>query len=328
MADYLLKRILQSIVVIFLVSVLSFGLIHSAPGDPVNAIYGPRIQEMRPEDRERIRANLGLDQPLPVQYLRWIKGLTKGDLGYSYITGRPVTTSVLERLPATVLLAAASSLIILALSIILGVVSGLRRNSPIDHATTVVSLFFISTPGFWLALMLILLFCVGLKWLPSSGMTSIGADFSLTDLARHLILPSLVLSFSHIGYYIRFVRAGVWEHCGMDYVWALRARGIKEKTILYRHVLKNSLLPFVNYLGVTIPVMLGGSVVIEYIFAWPGIGQLSVEAATSRDYSVLMGTVLLAGTMVVIGNFITDIICMALDPRFAAGQLGREVNAG
>lgn len=328
MGEYLLKRILQSITVIFLVSVLSFGLIHSAPGDPVNAIYGPKIQEMRPEDRERIRENLGLNRPVPVQYMRWIKGVMAGDLGHSYISGRPVSSTILERLPATVLLAGASSVLIVALSVILGVISGLKRNSTFDHSVTVVSLFLISTPGFWLALMLILTFCVGLKWLPSSGMTGIGTDFSATDLLRHLILPSVVLSFSHIGYYIRFVRAGVWEHSGMDYVWALRARGIKEKTIIYRHILKNSLLPFVNYLGVTIPVMLGGSVVIEFIFAWPGIGQLSVEAAAARDYGVLMGTVLLAGTMVVIGNFITDIICMMLDPRFASGQLGGEVNAG
>lgn len=328
MVDYTIKRLMQSVMVIFMISMVSFGLIHAAPGDPVNALYGPRIQEMRPEDRERIRANLGLNQPVPVQYLKWIKGALKGDLGYSYITGRPVATSIMERLPATLLLAGASLLIILALSVLLGVLTGLRRSSPLDHCTTVVSLFLVSTPGFWLALMLILIFCVGLKWLPSSGMLSIGTGFSTGDLLAHLLLPALVLSLSHIGYYIRFIRAGVWEHSRMDYVWALRSRGIKEQSILYKHILRNSLLPFINYLGVTIPVMLGGAVVIEFIFAWPGIGQLSVEAAASRDYSLLMGTVLLAGTMVVGGNFLTDVACMLLDPRTAAGQLGKEVKAG
>lgn len=324
MGAYLIERSLQSMVVIFIISLFSFGLIHAAPGDPVDALYGPKIQEMRPEDRERIRENMGLNQPVTVQYYKWIRGVLKGNLGCSYITGRSVSLCIFERLPATLLLAGTSSVIILLLSVVLGVFGGLKRNSLLDHIITVVSLLFVSTPGFWLALMLILIFCVSLKWLPSAGMVTIGSNFSLSDLLKHLILPAVVLSFSHIGYYIRFVRAGVWEQTHMDYVTSLRARGIKEGTIVYKHVLKNSLLPFVNYLGVTIPVMLGGAVVIEAIFAWPGLGQLSVEAAASRDYSVLMGTIIFTGLLVVFGNFITDVICMYLDPRVAAGQLGKE----
>ncbi|MGB9903716.1 MAG: ABC transporter permease [Desulfotomaculales bacterium] len=323
MGSFILQRALQSVAVLLITSILSFALIYAVPGDPVNAIYGPKIQELRPEERERIRANLGLNQPIPVQYTWWLINITRGDMGISYTSGRPVATIIRERLPATFLLAGASSAIIFFLAIFLGVLTGLKRNSGVDHATTAISLTLASTPNFWLALMLILIFGVWLKVLPTAGMSTIGQQSSVADVLRHLILPACVLSFGHIGYYIRFVRAGVWEQLQLDYVLALRARGIKESTILYRHVLKNSLLPFVNYLGATIPVMLSGTVVVETVFAWPGLGQLSVAAATSRDYSLLMGTVMLAGVLVIAGNFLADLAGMLLDPRTAAGQLGR-----
>jgi len=322
MGSFLFRRTLQSLVVIVLITVISFGLIHAAPGDPVMAIYGPRVQELSEEDRERIKENMGLNQPLVVQYGKWLQRMSKGDLGESLVTGRPVLDSIMERLPATVLLAGASALLILVLSLSLGVLTGLKRGSAIDHLTTVFSLIFISTPGFWLGLMLILIFGVGLKILPTAGMKTLGVEFSVLDLLSHLILPAVVLSVSHLGYYIRFVRASFWEQYRMDYVWALRARGIQERAIIFKHVLKNSLLPYVNYLGVTLPVMLGGAVVVETVFAWPGLGQLSVQAAASRDYSMLMGCVLLAGILVVLGNFCADLVCMILDPRVAAGQLG------
>lgn len=326
MGSFILKRVLQSAAVLLITSMLSFALIHAAPGDPVNAIYGPKIQELSQEDRERIRANLGLNQPLPVQYCRWLISIIKGDMGVSYVTGRPVAEEILERLPATFLLAGTSTFIILVIAILFGVVTGLKRDSCIDHATTAISLALVSTPNFWLALMLILIFGVCLKMLPTAGMISTGQQFSVADVLRHLLLPSSVLAFGHIGYYIRFVRAGVWEQFQLDYVWALRARGVRERTILFKHVLKNSMLPFINYLGATIPVMLSGAVVVETVFAWPGLGQLSVAAATSRDYSLLMGTVMLAGVLVIAGNFFADLLCMLLDPRIAAGQLGREVS--
>lgn len=327
MGGYLLNRMLQSLIVIFLISIISFALIHAAPGDPTIAIYGPRVQELRPADRERIRENLGLNRPLPVQYAKWLERVMHGDLGYSYRTGLPVWNSIVEKVPATFLLAGTSILLILLLSIILGVLTGIRRDSWLDHLTTIMSLTLVSTPNFWLALMLILIFGVWLGWLPTSGMSTIDRGMTGVDVLRHLILPAAVLAFSHIGYYIRFVRASVWEQSQLDYVWAMRARGIREQTILFKHVLKNSLLPFVNYLGVTIPVMLSGAVVVEAVFAWPGLGQFSVEAATTRDYSVLMGTILMAGIVVVMGNFLADVVCMYLDPRVAAGQLGKEVKA-
>lgn len=328
MVNYLINRVLQSAVVLFIISMMAFTLIHIAPGDPIDALYGPvAIQKMRVEDKERIRANLGLDKPIPVQYAKWSQGVLKGDWGNSYISGRPVASSIIERIPATILLAATSSVIILLVSIILGVYTGLYRNSVGDHLVTITSLVLVSTPGFWLSLMLILIFSVILGWLPSAGISTTGASFSLVDTLKHLILPAVVLALSHIGYYIRFIRSSIWEQMKMDYVLALRARGIKEKTIIYKHVLKNSLLPFVNYLGVTIPVMLSGAVVIEQIFAWPGLGQLSVNAAIQKDYSLLMGTILFAGFLVVLGNLLADIISMLLDPRVAAGQLAKEVKA-
>ncbi|MGB9846125.1 MAG: ABC transporter permease, partial [Desulfotomaculales bacterium] len=185
MGSFILQRALQSVAVLLITSILSFALIYAVPGDPVNAIYGPKIQELRPEERERIRANLGLNQPIPVQYTWWLINITRGDMGISYTSGRPVATIIRERLPATFLLAGASSAIIFFLAIFLGVLTGLKRNSGVDHATTAISLTLASTPNFWLALMLILIFGVWLKVLPTAGMSTIGQQSSVADVLRH-----------------------------------------------------------------------------------------------------------------------------------------------
>ncbi len=319
MTVYVLKRLAESVIVLAAVSILAFALMHLAPGDPINAMYGERSQELRPEDRQRIIHNFGLDQPLPVQYFYWVKQALSGDFGYSYLTGRPVINTLMERFPATCILVIVAAVLIVFLSLSLGLATGLHPGSTLDRMVSILSLTLISTPGFWLALMLILLFGVELRVLPTAGIYTTGREPSAPDLARHIILPALVLAFGHLGYYIRFIRARISEELGLDYVQSLQARGLKPNRIVMRHVLKNSLIPFINYFGVTISTMLGGAVVVESVFAWPGLGQVSVAAAVSHDYSLLMGSVLLTGFLVICGNLLADVACALIDPRIAAG---------
>lgn len=325
MIRYVISRILESVAVLFLVSILAFALMHAAPGDPVMAIYGVKVQQMRPEDRERIRENLGLSQPLPVQYIRWLKGALQGDLGRSLITGRLVSEEMRERIGPTLVLALTSTLLIVVLTLAIGLVAGIYRGSWFDYLATFVTYVLMCLPGFWFGLMLILTFCVVLRWLPSSGMITLGMNFTWSDFLRHLILPAVVLSFTHLGYYIRLLRGSVAAVREKDFVLVLRARGLEEKKIIFKHVLRNALLPYVTYLGVSVSITLGGSVVTETIFAWPGLGQLAVEAAVSRDYPVMMGTTLLTAALVVGGSLIADLICAWLDPRIV---LTREKGEG
>ncbi|KNZ71114.1 binding-protein-dependent transport system inner membrane protein [Thermincola ferriacetica] len=317
MGRYIVSRLTESIIVLFIISIVAFGLVHLAPGDPAMALYGDQVQKMRPADWERIRENLGLNRPLPVQYYKWIFNVLKGDMGRSFMTGRDVKTMLLERFPGTLLLSATATVIIIGLTLVVGIYAGMRQYSFFDYASTTVSFILMSVPGFWFAMMLILVFSVGLKWLPSSGMTSIGTKFSIPDVLKHLILPAVVLSFTHLGYYIRLLRGSVAVAKEQDFVTVLKARGIKNSVIVARHILRNAMIPFVTYLGVSISIMLAGSVVTEAIFAWPGLGMLSVEAANNRDYPVLMGTILFSGALVVGGSLVVDLFCAWLDPRIA-----------
>lgn len=317
MGSYIFSRLTESIVVLFIISIVAFGLVHLAPGDPAMALYGDQIQKLRPADRERIRENLGLNRPLPIQYCKWIANMLKGDLGRSFMTGRDVKSMLLERFPGTLLLSVTATVIIIGLTLVIGIYAGMRQYSAFDYVSTAVSFVLMSIPGFWFAMMLILVFCVGLKWLPSSGFSTIGADFSVIDVLKHLILPAVVLSFTHLGYYIRLIRGSVAVVKEQDFVMVLKSRGLKNSAIVIKHIVRNAMIPFVTYLGVSISIMLAGSIVTEAIFAWPGLGMMSVEAANNRDYPVLMGTILFSGALVVGGSLAADLFCAWLDPRIA-----------
>lgn len=264
MAKYAFSRLLAVIPVLVILSILAFGLMHMAHGDPAVAMYGGNIEKMRESDQERIRENLGLNQPLPIQYFKWLSGALQGDLGVSYLDGRPVLELIQERIPATLLL------------------------------------FFSSV-------------CLG--WLPSAGMNSLGQEGDWLDLFHHLILPAVVLSVSHLGGYIRFLRSSMLEVMSQDYIKAARAKGIPKRIIIYTHALKNALLPFITYLGLSLPGYFAGTFVVEAIFAWPGMGELAMEAARDRNYSVLMGTILFSGLLVTCSNLLVDLFCFLADPR-------------
>ena len=309
--NYIVKRILQLVPTIIGVTLVVFVLVHSAPGDPVTMFYGlqPGVH-FRPEEFERIRHQLGLDRPLYIQYTDWLWKLMHGDLGYSYILALPVKELVLKAAMNTVLLSATSLAISISIGIVTGVISSVRQYSLADNIATTIILFLWSMPYFWLALLLIYTFSVGLGWLPTSG---IGA--TPLEMLRHLILPASVLGTGGTALIFRLTRSSMLEILRQDYIVAARAKGLKERVVVYRHALKNALLPVTTVIGLYLGYVISGSAIIETIFAWPGMGRLMVDSSFSRDYPVIIGISLVSSVMVVLSVLITDLTYTLLDPR-------------
>ena len=312
MTRFVAHRVLQAVPLLFLISVLVFALIHAAPGGPLEMyLANPNV---RPEDIERLRVALGLDRPLTVQYFAWIRGFVVGEWGYSYSDGRPVLERLVERLPATLELIGGAIVIAAVVALPLGVLGALRRGSWIDHGTTVVSFAGISLPVFWVGLVLQLVFAVGLGWLPSSGRSTFG-DGGFADRLSHLIMPAIVLAVVHAAVWSRFLRSSMGTVLQERFVLAARARGIRERGVVWRHALRNALLPFVTVLLMDAAIMVTGAVITESVFAWPGLGSLFTEALGRRDYTVLMAFLMMTSAAVVTLNLFADVLYHALDPR-------------
>lgn len=310
---FIFKRTVQGLLVVFLLSIISFAIINAAPGDPATALYGPMADRLTTEERARINKNYGADRPVTERYIKWMGGMLKGDLGISYFEGRKVTEILRERIPNTLILFINSIILILIFSLILGLKAGFNENSIWDKFVSGISVVFYSIPAFWLALIFIIIFSVYLGWLPSSGNKSISEDVGIFENLKYVIMPVAVMVISHVGAYARFVQEKVKEESNSHYVTAARANGMDEKKLM-KGIIKNALVPFINYLGITIPGFFGGSVIIETVFAWPGLGMLSVKAANSKDYPLLMGTIFITGVMVVISIIITDILELVVNP--------------
>jgi peptide/nickel transport system permease protein len=263
---------------------------------------------------ERTRHELGLDDPAPERYLRSVTAAARGDLGTSYASGRPVMTELLERFPATLQLATAATLLAIALGLPLGVLAAMRRNILLDHATRGVSLVAASIPSFWVAYLLIILFSVQLRLLPSFG--NGGLD--------HLVLPALALALAEIGVVARLARASMLEVLGKEYLTAARARGLRERRVIGLHAMKNALVPVVTQVGLIFGFLLAYSAIVEVIFVWPGIGRLAVDAITQRDYPVIQGVVIFAGTVFILVNLVVDLLYQRLDPRITIGARRRQ----
>lgn len=326
MGRVLIRRLLQSIPVFVAITIITFALIHAAPGGPMARLeLDPNI---KPEDIARIRANLGLDQPVWRQYLVWVglvpngegrcSGLLQGDLGVSYIDQTSVARSIADRLPNTLLLTVTSLFLSLAVALPLGVISAIRRNSWVDNLATVASTAGVSIPSFWFGLVAILVFSVRLRWLPSGGMYTLGQEHNLLDLARHLIMPVAILSILNIAGWNRYVRGSMLEVIRQDYMRTARAKGLRERVIIVRHGLRNALVPVTTLLGLSLPGLVGGSLVTETIFGWPGMGRLAYHAATKRDYPVIMGVLVMSAVLVIVGNLLADLSYALLDPRVKA----------
>lgn len=292
------------------VSIVVFSLMHIVPGDPVRVALGTRFDQAL---YDSLQARLGLDRPLVEQYFTWLRGALTGDLGVSFRNGQPVTALILERLPATVTLAGAALVIALLVALPAGIISAVRSGTGLDYTVSAASQIGISLPDFWAGVMYILLFSLTLRCLPSSGFTPIGDGFG--EWARHLILPAVTVGLISGSIITRFVRSAVLEALNQDYVLTARAKGLSEWQIVRRHVLPNAWIPIVTVIGLQLGFLLGGVVVTEVIFAWPGLGRLALTAVKDRDFTVLQGAVLYIAFMFLAINLVVDIIYAWLDPR-------------
>lgn len=316
MGKYFLKRILGAIPLIFAISIVTFLLIRLAPGDPTKMFISPQT---RPEDREQIRRNLGLDKPLYIQYGVWLKNLvTKGDLGYSLVNGKSVTKEICDRIPATLLLMGISYILSILIALPIGIYSAMRPYSIPDYILTFLSFIGLSMPAFWLALMVIYYFSLKIPLFPPMGMTSlIEPNFwdGILDIASHLVLPVFVLTVRNLAVWGRYIRSSLLEVLGEDYIRTAYAKGFTEIAVLWRHALRNSLLPLITVIALSIPEILAGAFIVEQIFAWPGMGRLGMEAVFHRDYTLLMGDIFISSLLVVFANIAADMLYSAVDPR-------------
>lgn len=315
MGGYIARRLATNVVVFFVVTIAIFWLIHLAPGDPIAMLVPPgEIGEGTAQFIAVKRHELGLDQPIPVQYGHWLLGALRGDLGYSLVNGRPVTAMLAERLGPTVELMGVGLVISLLIAFPLGMLAALRRNSWIDYGATVLSLGSVSFPLFFLALVAIYLFTLLWPILPSSGISN-PADPGFGDTLRHLVLPALMLGFGNSGQYLRYVRSSVLTELDADYVDTARAKGASPSRVVFRHVLRNSFIPVLTIIAINLPQQLAGAVVIEQVFAWPGMGQLALSSVQSHDYSVVIGFALIIAVLVLLSNLLADLLYTVVDPR-------------
>lgn len=310
MTGYVVRRLAQAVLVLWGVSVLVFALVHLVPGDPVRLALGTRFD---PDTYEALRERAGLDEPLVVQYVSWVGHAFQGDLGVSFRTGEAVTATILERLPATLSLAGGALTVALLVAFPLGLLSALRPRTATDHAATVVSQAGISVPEFWMGIMLILLFGAYLDWLPVGGYVELTE--SPGQWVSHLVLPAVTVGVVSGSILTRFVRSSVLESLGQDYTRTARSKGLFERVVLTRHVVRTALVPVVTVTGVQLAYLLSGVVVVEYVFAWPGLGLLALESVEARDYPVLQGSVLLFAVVFLLVNLVVDLLYAALDPR-------------
>jgi len=310
--NYILARLWQGIIVVVLLAVFVFILVDFAPGSPATFMAGPNP---RPEDITRIEKSLGLDRPTHEQLFIWLGKFARLDFGESFMNRRPALEVFLERLPATALLMGAANVFSLLIAIPLGLYAGLKRGKLSDNILTAVAVMGYSIPAFWFGIILLYIFAVNLHWLPLSGMMTPGAGVSIPDILKHLLMPCAVLTFMYTAYWMRFVRAGVIEVLRMDYVLLGRAKGLTENAVVVKHVLRNALLPLITVIGLSVPELFVGAVVIEAVFGWPGLGMLIYISALNRDLTVVMCSVVIAGLSVIAGNLMADIAYSYVDPR-------------
>ncbi|HOE80051.1 MAG TPA: ABC transporter permease [Smithellaceae bacterium] len=320
MLRYLIKRVLFMVPLLLGITVICFFVMHLAPGKPTD-LQTQMNPKASAEMKERLMKLYELDKPVHLQYWSWLKKLVRGDLGTSFSSDhRPVADKILERLPITITINVLSLLIIIALAVPIGVLSAVHQDSLFDKVTAVIVFIGFAVPTFWLALLLMIFFGIHLGWLPISGLRSLNYEYlsawgQLTDLARHLILPVFISAFGGLAGLSRYMRANMLEVIRQDYILTARAKGLSERQVIYRHALRNALLPAITILGLSIPGLIGGSVIFETIFAIPGMGQLFYMSVMARDYPTVMGILLIGAMLTLVGNLIADISYAVADPR-------------
>ena len=316
MGRYLLRRLLISVPVLFGITLVTFLIINLAPGDPVLALINPeQISALGPGWLEDQKKALGLDKPVPVRYVLWLKEVAQGNLGFSYSDRQPIADKIAERLWPTLKLMLTVQLLALAIALPIGVVSALKQYSAIDYLATIFGFTTISIPAFFLALAAIYVFAVKLRWLPAAGMATVGQPPSLLDSLEHLILPATVLGLGQAAPLIRYTRSSMLETIRQDYVRVARAKGLPEWTVVQAHALRNALIPLVTVVALSLPQLLGGTVIIEQVFAWPGMGTLAITAVRGRDYSTIMAINLIGAVAILVSNLVADVLYAWIDPR-------------
>ena len=319
---YVSRRLLQGIPIILAIIVLNFFLLNLAEGDAVDVLAG-EAGSATPEYMEQLRAKFGLDKPLPVQLLVYLKNVVTLDLGYSFRHDMPVSKLIVDRFWPTLLLMVSTIILAVGFGILLGLLAAVSLNTWKDAVITVFALITYATPLFWVGLMMIVVFSLNFGWFPTGGMENIAAFHEgfdrVKDIAHHLVLPTITLSLFYLALYTRMMRASMLEQYGLDYVVTARAKGLTERRITFVHVLRNALLPVVTMAGVQVGALIGGSVIVESVFAWPGLGMLAFESLFARDLNLLLGIFLLSSALVVAVNLIVDVIYSFLDPRIEIG---------
>jgi len=342
LSQYIVRRLLQAIVILLSLSILFFALVNLAPGGPL-AGYG-QSRHVRPEKMEILKRQLGLDKPLTVQYVVWLvgndwmkvdangdgvaethgtrRGILRGDFGFSFRTREPVLKVIGERFPNTAYLMATTLLVAILIALPIGILSAVKQYSIFDISVTTFSFAGQALPEFWLGLILLLIFYAWLKnpftgesLLPSGGIYSIGSSFSLSDRLKHLILPVATGALGWIAWYSRFMRSSMLEVIHQDYLRTARAKGLPESRVLYKHALRNALIPLVTLFALDLPYVFGGAVFVEMLFSWPGMGQLYYQAALQRDYPILLAILIIGAAFILLSNLLADIFYAILDPR-------------
>ena len=324
MTAFVARRLLGAVPLVLGIATILFFVLNLAPGDPTQGLISPGI---RPEVIAQMRANFGLDQPVHVRYVKWLGALAQGDFGYSISHARPVAAVIGSVLPNTLLLSVCALAVAFVVGVLLGILQAVRQYSLTDSVLSVIALFFYSMPSFWLALMLILVFALYARnfwgwpiWFPASGLRSVDYDFlsfwgQMRDRAYHLVLPVAALSLVLAAGIARYTRGSMLEVVRQDYVRTARAKGLPERTVILKHALRNGLIPVITLLGLYLPVLFSGTLFIETVFAWPGMGKTIYDAITTRDYPVVMAGSFVFATMVVVGNLLADVLYAVVDPR-------------
>ena len=321
-ARYVLRRLLQAVPVVLAIVVVNFLLLQLAEGDAVDVLAG-EAGSATPEYMAQLRAKFGLDQPLIVQLAVYVKNMLTFDLGFSFRHDMPVSELVFDRLLPTLLLMVCTILIAVGFGIVLGLLAASGLNTWRDNLISVFALVSYATPLFWVGLMMIVVFSLRLGWFPTSGMENVAAFHEgwdrVVDIAHHLVMPVITLSLFYLALYTRLMRASMLEQAGMDYVTTARAKGLTERRIVFVHILRNAMLPVLTMAGVQVGALIGGSVIVESVFAWPGLGMLAFEALFARDLNLLLGIFLLSALLVVAINLVVDLLYSLLDPRIEVG---------
>ena len=312
MTEFLIRRILQSVIVLFLISIVTFGLIHAAPGGPTQIFLSPGLS---PEAAEVQKVNLGLDKPVYVQYAKWLGGLLQGDLGHTFKNNLPVNEILWPTLQNTVVLMAAAWLLSLIIAIPWGIYNSTAQYGFSDNFSSFVAYLGFAMPVFWFGILLQQYISIKLDWFPLSDMYTMGKEGNIGDLIWHLALPVTVLTLGFLASYMKYSRASMLEVLDQDYIRTARAKGMNEKRVIFRHALRNALIPIITVLGLDLPILVAGAAITESVFNWPGMGRLFVEMALSREYSVLMAITIITSVIVVLGNLIADILYAIVDPR-------------